>query len=172
MRVLLSQINVTIGDIKNNCNIIQQKILEAIQAKCDVILFPELATVGYPPRDLLYSTRFWEDEAKSVDKIQQFILNQNYQITAIVGGLHQEQLSGGRYARYNAAWILDRHFGKRVIHKRLLPCYDVFDETRYFTSAADEPYSPIPICINQNGFNRFARSDVLICEDIWNNEHS
>ena len=108
----------------------------------------------------------WDDNDAAIEFILKFIQKLTYPITAIVGGLDQVILPGGRYARYNAAWILDSHYGKRVIHKRLLPCYDVFDETRYFKSAIDDPYVPIPIIVGDKKVN----CDVLICEDIWNHQ--
>lgn len=174
MKVFISQINPTVGDLAGNLKIIQQGIANAVQAGCDVIVFPELATTGYPPRDLLYSKSFWDDHAALIAKLSQYISQIPQQITVIVGGLHQEMQTGGRHARYNAAWIIDKHFGTRVVHKRLLPCYDVFDETRYFSSAEDDPYCPIPIHIVQKRSGLPEREydvpcDVLICEDIWNN---
>lgn len=171
MKVFVAQINPCVGDLAGNLSLIQNSISQAVASACDVVVFPELATVGYPPRDLLYSSGFWENHKKVIDKLEAFVRQQSRQITVIVGGLHEEMLSGGRYARYNSAWILDQHFGRRVVHKRLLPCYDVFDETRYFTSAIDEPYSPILIHLvgKRGGYD--VPCDVLICEDIWNNEY-
>ena len=170
MKVMIAQTNSTVGDLFGNLSIIQQSILQAVSAACDVIVFPELATIGYPPRDLLYSSVFWENHKRVIDKLDAFVRGQSRQITVIVGGLHEVMLSGGRYARYNAAWILDKHFGRRVVHKRLLPCYDVFDETRYFSSAIDEPCLPIPIHLAGIDVPD-ELCNVLICEDIWNNEY-
>lgn len=170
MKVMIAQINPCVGDLAGNLDLIQLGILQACSQDCDVVLFPELATVGYPPRDLLYSSAFWDDHKKVIDQLDLFVRQQSRQITVIVGGLHEEMLSGGRYARYNAAWILDKHFDRRVVHKRLLPCYDIFDETRYFCSGVDEPYSPIPIHLSRKK-SYDVLCDVLICEDIWNNEY-
>lgn len=172
MKVMVAQINPAIGDLAGNLSLIQDSILTAGSAACDVVVFPELATVGYPPRDLLYSTAFWRSHAAVIDKLERFIKQQTHPITVIVGGLHEQMLSGGRYIRYNAAWILDQHFGRRVVHKRLLPCYDVFDETRYFSSGANSRHMPIPIHVVKRQNNRVTEydvlCDVLICEDIWN----
>ncbi|MHA2279565.1 MAG: NAD+ synthase [Promethearchaeota archaeon] len=174
MKVMVAQINPTIGDLDGNFKLICGSIAKAAQMRCDVVVLPELATVGYPPRDLLYSAELWKKERRAIERIHEFVLQQAHQITAIVGGLHEEMQTAGRYARYNAAWILDRHFGKRVVHKHLLPCYDVFDETRYFSSGADDPYFPIPIRIVRETRVPYCEynvpCDILICEDIWNNE--
>jgi NAD+ synthase (glutamine-hydrolysing) len=166
MRIMLAQINPTIGDFRHNTNIIIEHINRAVQENVDVVILPELATIGYPPRDLLYLEDVWENNYKSIVRILTHIHGLDRQITAIVGGLDRQVLSNGQVANYNAAWILDSHFGKRVVHKRLLPCYDVFDETRYFRSSVDEPYSPIPIKCRDSV--SFIECDVIICEDMWN----
>ncbi len=171
MKVMIAQVNPCVGDLAGNLYLIQDNVLRAVSSVCDVIVFPELVTTGYPPRDLLYSPEFWKDHERVIDKLDSFVRQLSRQITVIVGGLHEVMLSGGRYARYNAAWILDKHFGRRVVHKRLLPCYDVFDETRYFQSGADEPYAPIPIHLVEDGVESDVSCDVLICEDIWNNQY-
>lgn len=168
MKVMLAQINPRIADFRGNSNLIIESINKAMQNKVDVVLFPELATCGYPPRDLLYREEVWAENDKVISAIERHISQASrgllYNITVIVGGLHREQMSHGRVAHYNAAWIIDSHFGRRVIHKRLLPCYDVFDETRYFMAAINDPYIPIQIW---NGSSSVP-CDVLICEDIWN----
>lgn len=174
MKLMIAQINSTVGDLAGNLRIIKQNILLASQSKCDVVVFPELATTGYPPRDLLYSKKFWADHDAVIDNLVEFI-SQHKQITVFVGGLDQEVLADGRYARYNAAWVLDKHYGRRVVHKTLLPCYDVFDETRYFLPNEDEHNSRVSIRVLRDHPTspRYCdvECDVLICEDIWNNQH-
>ena len=171
MKVMVAQTNPCIGDLAGNLSLIQDSVMQAVSSTCDVVVFSELVTTGYPPRDLLYSPEFWKDHERVIDKLDSFVRQLPRQITVIVGGLHEVMLSGGRYARYNAAWILDKHFGRRVVHKRLLPCYDIFDETRYFQSGADEPYAPIQIHLVKDGVESDVSCDVLICEDIWNNQY-
>ncbi len=161
MKVYVAQINVCVGDLAGNLAIIQQHILMAVQNECHVIIFPELATVGYPPRDLLYSKELWDNHEVLIDKLFNFVKQQDRQITVIVGGLYRSPETDNKY---NAAWVLDKHYGKRLVRKRLLPCYDIFDETRYFTSAKDDPYCSVPIRI---GPLYTIDCDVLICEDIW-----
>ncbi len=165
MRVVLAQINPTVGDLRGNLALIQQEITYAAQENAHVVIFPELATVGYPPRDLLYDERLWKSHEEVIGKLYKFLRSLGKPITAIVGGLHRAELSHGRFARYNAAFIMDAH-KVRVVHKRLLPCYDVFDETRYFVPALQEPYAPLAI----KAGDEVSSFDVLICEDIWNYE--
>lgn len=167
MRVMLAQVNPTIGDLRGNLALMQSEIDIAVRNKCNVVVFPELVTVGYPPRDLLYDNELWLNHDLLVAKLHGWLKLFQNEITVIFGGLHQVQLSHGRYARYNAAFVMDKD-GVRVVHKRLLPCYDVFDETRYFVPAIDEPY--LPIFIRDEG--ELVACDVLICEDIWNFQYT
>lgn len=167
MRIVLSQINPTIGDMQGNFALIQARIRDAVRDKADVIVFPELATVGYPPRDLLYDESLWKNHDVLIEELHLSVKLSDEPITVIVGGLHQVNLSHGRYARYNAAFIIDKD-QVRVVHKRLLPCYDVFDETRYFAAAINDPYIPIPIKVRDGDKESTVSIDVLICEDIWN----
>lgn len=169
MLVQLCQVNPTIGDLKSNFKMMIAEIDYAAQQNMDVVVFPELVTTGYPPRDFLYRTSFWESHERVVQKIATHVKSIRRRMTVIFGGLHQVQLTNGRFARYNAAFIVDQD-GVRVIHKRLLPCYDVFDETRYFRPAeSDDPILPVQITLEDG---HVVRSDVLICEDIWNYKFS
>ena len=171
MKVAVAQVKPTIGDLAGNLNQIKQSITSGIQNNCDVVLFPELVTTGYPPRDLLYCDWFWDQHAEVIKKLETFVKQSPRNITAIVGGLHQQQETYGNWSRYNAAFVISKHHKTIVVHKRLLPCYDVFDETRYFKADLNQPCIPIPIrCTAKNGTFYDVECDVLICEDIWNNE--
>lgn len=172
MKVYVAQINSVIGNLEGNFRLIVQESLKALQQKCDVIVFPELATTGYPPKDLLRINSFWEDEAVVIDKLLYFLKEQNRQITVIVGGLHEVFKTYGCVSRFNAAWVLDKHFGKRVVHKKLLPSYDVFDEVKYF-NASEDLYRPTPVLVRHHlGQYSKVNINILICEDIWNNNFS
>lgn len=166
MKVMMSQVNPTVGDVKNNFNIILGCLDRGIQAGVDVVLLPEMVTTGYPPRDLLYNQEIWDQQSIIADRLYKHLRNTvpiGKKITLIYGGIEQQTLSCGNYARYNVAYIIDVH-NIRVVRKRLLPCYDVFDETRYFSPCKD-PVTPIHIRLS-NGQTELC--DVLICEDIWN----
>ena len=60
MKVAFAQINTTVGDLKGNGEKILAAYQKAAQAGADLVLCPELATCGYPPRDLLLKSRFIE----------------------------------------------------------------------------------------------------------------
>ena len=53
MKVILAQINVTVGNFEENFQKIKQEINQAKLQAADLIIFPELAICGYPPRDFL-----------------------------------------------------------------------------------------------------------------------
>lgn len=163
VKICIAQINPTVGDLVGNLAIMQQEILAAHQEKCNVICFPELCTVGYPPKDLLYQKDIWDAHDILVSKLKHFIATLTDNITVIFGGLHRVHLTYGCTAKYNAAYIIDK-YSEQIVHKRLLPCYDVFDENRYFQSGLGEPYLPIKIKVGDT----MTLCDVVICEDMWN----
>jgi NAD+ synthase (glutamine-hydrolysing) len=45
------------GDIDHNLEIIKKAIVSASENKVDLIIFPECALAGYPPRDIAGSDR-------------------------------------------------------------------------------------------------------------------
>ena len=50
MRLALGQINPTVGDLQGNAVKIIALIDEARDEKTDLVIFPELALTGYPPK--------------------------------------------------------------------------------------------------------------------------
>ncbi len=153
MKVALAQLNPTIGHFDANT----KKILHCIgQAKIqgvDLIIFPELAITGYPPRDLLDDRSFVDRNMEQLSKI----LEAADGIMAICGYIEKnEGLAGKPY--FNSAAVMGERKLIANYRKQLLPYYDVFDEERYFESG-DQP------CIVTLGEKRIA---VTICEDLWN----
>lgn len=167
MRVTICQLNPTVGDLAGNLKMIQNAILEH-QNQSDVIVFSELVTVGYPPKDLLYSRELWDNHPRVIQAIHSQVKSYyDHRLTVILGGLNKVELSHGRVKKYNSAFIIDRD-RVRVVNKRLLPCYDIFQENRYFDSGLDDPYLPIPITFDFNKTAITQNCDVVICEDMWN----
>ncbi|MFI4897998.1 MAG: nitrilase-related carbon-nitrogen hydrolase, partial [Phycisphaerales bacterium JB059] len=58
MRIALAPLNPTVGDLEHNTSLIVDAIERARGAGCDVVVTPELALSGYPPKDLLYRATF------------------------------------------------------------------------------------------------------------------
>lgn len=155
MRIVLAQLNYTIGDFKNNVLKIKENIALAIQEKADLIVFSELCICAYPPQDFLE----FEDFIRRCKEAAIEIASECKGIAAIVGLPTTNTKVEGKNL-YNSACVLRDGEIIDTIHKTLLPTYDIFDEYRYF-----EPNSSFH-CINVNGTN----IALTICEDLWNVE--
>src|SRR5574337_944763 len=155
MKIALAQINPTVGDFRKNTEKICSFIDRAKNQGADLVIFPELAVTGYPPKDFLDIPAFVEENLKYLDKIARSVSG----ISAIVGFVDKNKRPQGKLAHNAAAFIQDRKI-VFVHHKSLLPTYDVFDECRYFEPA--HTISPVKFMDYTLG--------VSICEDIWNDE--
>lgn len=152
MRIGIAQINTTVGDIPGNTS----RIIAAYQQLCkegaELVVFPELAITGYPPRDLLFKQRFVPDNEEALLDIASKTEN----VPMLVGFVETNSAKIGRKFFNAAAWCRGGQVYK-IFRKCLLPSYDVFDEDRYFQPADG------PECIQFKGM----KIGVTICEDIW-----
>ena len=152
MRIGIAQINTTVGHLEGN----RIKILRAYRQLCgmgaELVLYPELAVTGYPPRDLLFKGRFVPDNEASLRMIAQDL----GEVPILIGFVEANPSQKGRDFFNSAAWCRDGQVD-RIFRKTLLPSYDVFDEDRYF-NPADGPETLI---------FKGMRIGVTICEDIW-----
>jgi NAD+ synthetase len=155
MRIALAQINPTIGDFAGN----EAKILEAARRgeaeELDLVVFPELAIPGYPPRDLLLKSDFI---AKNLAVLQRLAAASGK--TALMVGYAGENKSSTGRPCTNEAALLQGGKITATRQKSLLPTYDVFDEDRYFQPGKDN----LPATVNGHSCG------LSICEDIWNDE--
>jgi len=155
MKIALAQINTTIGDFEGNF----KKILDAyklgVEKGVDLVLTPELALTGYPPRDLLLRKDFVDKNLAVLENLAAA----TGKTGLIVGYVGKNVAKPGRDLTNSAALL---HNGKIVATrtKILLPTYDVFDEDRYFEPALENT----PIVFNGK------KIGLTICEDIWNDE--
>ena len=153
MKIALAQINVIIGDFEANTQKILDYIKHAKVQGADLVVFPELATTGYPPRDFLEFSDFIEKAEKSIAQIKQATEG----IGVVIGTPTRNPVIEGKDL-YNSAVFL--YQGKEVYrqHKTLLPTYDIFDEARYFEEATQWQ------TVNFKGY----KIALSICEDLWN----
>lgn len=154
MKIGLAQINTTVGDLPGNRTLILDAYKSLVDQGAELVVFPELAVCGYPPRDLLFKRRFVPDQFASLQEIAA----QTGSVPAVIGFVEANPSEIGR-ALYNSAAFC--HDGKiqQIGRKCLLPTYDVFDEDRYF-----EP-DDLPLIFDWNG----KAVGITVCEDIWGN---
>lgn len=155
MHIALAQLNFHVGNFEQNTAKIIDAIKEAEKKGAALIVFPELTITAYPPLDFLEFDDFINRCYQSIEKIAAHCEN----ITAIVGCPSRNAVPEGK-SLFNSAWFIQKGKVKSVIHKSLLPTYDVFDEYRYFESGRKFE------CIDLNG----EKIALTICEDLWNVE--
>ncbi len=154
MKVTLAQLNPVVGDVAGNLRQIIET-LEHLKEPTDLVVFPELFLVGYPPRDLLEKPALIDKVQTAVGELQE--VSRAYPETGILLGA---PLPTGRYSgkglNNSAVFLCD---GKLVFRqdKSLLPSYDVFDETRHFDPAARVQVLPF----------KGETLGLSICEDAW-----
>ena len=159
LRVAMAQINSTVGDLIGNVSKIRKFLADAEKCQADLVVFPELAVTGYPPQDLLLENGFVE---KNKELLEQLISGNIVDVAGVVGFVDYKGKN-----LFNAAAIFNRNKIVGVIHKTLLPTYDVFDEDRYFKPSREEEIAPVPIDID----GKTVRLGVEICEDLWDSNY-
>ena len=155
MKIALAQINTTVGDFAGN----EAKILAAYRrgaaAGVELVVLPELATTGYPPRDLLLKGGFIKNNLALLDRLAEA----TGKTGLLVGYVGENTKRPGREATNSVGLLQNgRIVATRI--KMLLPTYDVFDEDRYFEPATEN--APVEF----NG----QKIGVTICEDVWNDD--
>ena len=155
MKITLAQLNPTVGDVAGNAER-AEKVIAAAARTADLVVFPELYLVGYPPRDLLKNTALHNAVAAALRRLKRF--SKKYPRTGILIGLPVPVAKGRDERSYNAAVLIYRGMIIGSVHKLLLPTYDVFDEVRYFEQARDVTVIPF----------KNERLGITICEDMWN----
>lgn len=153
MKILLAQQNYHIGNFSANLSRIIEAINLGKEKGADLVVFTELSVCGYPPRDFLEFEDFIRQCETSIETICRHAKN----IAVIVGAPARNNVPEGKDL-FNAAWFLENGEVKAVVHKTLLPTYDVFDEYRYFEPA--DHWQTIAF--------KGKKIALTICEDIWN----
>jgi NAD+ synthase (glutamine-hydrolysing) len=147
LRLALAQIDCVVGDLDGNRTRILSSLAEARAARADLIVFPELATTGYPPEDLLLRPGFVRAARESLDQIA----SATEGITALVGTPWFDRDLA------NACAVCANGGVRALYRKHFLPNYGVFDEHRYFAEGRD-------LVLLRMGE---ALVGITICEDVW-----
>ncbi|MDE3059883.1 MAG: NAD+ synthase [Pseudomonadota bacterium] len=167
MKLALAQINPTVGDISGNAAKILECYKKAAAQTADIVVFPELALVGYPPEDLVLMPSFVRKAMQAATELAKKTRNG----PAMIIGCPWEEGKRKTYAKvpgspwdekrkiYNAALFLSGGKIAHVAHKIILPNYSVFDEKRIFTPGDG------PMIIKCGG----RKLGLLVCEDVWSN---
>ena len=153
MLISLGQINPVIGDLKGNKEKIISLYNKAVEDKADLVIFPELALVGYPPLDLVEKKEFRD----AVEEAAKEIAAATNSTGLLFGSITEVDEAVGT-GIYNSAVLCFDCKIQFIQHKTLIPNYDVFDEMRYFESAKDVDVFEF----------RGEKLGISICEDIWN----
>ena len=148
IRLALAQINLTVGDLPGNTARMLEYLERARGTGADIIAFPELATTGYPPEDLLFKRSFVDANVAAMEEV----VAASNDIVVVLGYVQPREAGIANSAAVG--------FDGRLIDtydKIFLPNYGVFDEERYFVKGGLCPvyeFGEIRIGVN-------------VCEDIW-----
>lgn len=159
LKIQLSQINPTVGDLVGNAHKIIDEIKKAESAGCDLVVFGELVMSGYLCEDLLRKEYFIDEIEEKIREI--LLLTKSLKTAVLLSAPIFDLGSRGKKVLRNSAILLENGEVKQLIHKKTLPNYGVFDEERYFEKS--------------HHLSTFTFRDqtlaVLICEDQWDNRN-
>ncbi|MEX1033047.1 MAG: NAD+ synthase [Cellvibrionaceae bacterium] len=156
INLVVAQIDPLVGDIPGNT----QRVIDYVKKAerdfaADVVVFPELTLMAYPPEDLLLR----DSVGPRVQRGLSALMEAGFKATVVVGYPKVEPNSPESHQRrvYNAAGVIQE--GRLVAEyaKQALPNYQVFDDKRYFLPGNQG-------CVVEIGGIPTA---ILICEDIW-----
>ena len=154
MRLAIAQLNFTVGAFDRTYHQVEGAVAQARSNGADLVLFSELATTGYPPRDLLNHESFVRASLELLDRIAALT---DDRLGLVIGCVTPNPAGDGK-PLFNSAALC--HHGRIVgrHHKTLLPTYDVFDEDRYFEPGRSlEPFD-----------FKGRRLGLTVCEEVWN----
>ncbi len=147
-KIALAQFSPVVGDIDANVQKMIDQANEATKQNADLIVFPELSTIGYRAEDLFLRpslTKRSENAFKALSQVKNIVM--------VFGFVNQTE-DGQRYN--SAAFMKDGQI-LGIYNKQNLPNYSVFDEKRYFSEGHQH------LVFEYLG-HKFG---VLICEDVW-----
>ena len=163
MKIVLAQLNPVIGDLDGNAEKIFKACKNIKTTDVGLVITPELSLIGYPPKDLLFNPRLFEEEKDVLNKLSKRLSNLSQNLSILIG-IAEPTPDTQIPKLYNSVVILEKGDWRIVARKQLLPTYDVFDEKRYFRSAKNSSV------LNLTFQKKVWKIGVTICEDIWVDE--
>ena len=127
MKIALAQTNPVIADIKGNLAKLVSFIGRARSAGAEIVVFPEMATIGHPPMDLLENRRLIDENLAALEDLAAACAG----IAAICGYVDYDKENGPML--FNSAALLA---GGRVLasrHKACIPPGDAYSGSGYFS---------------------------------------
>ena len=147
-KIALAQFSPFIGNIEANVQRMIEQANEAKKQNAEIIVFPELSTLGYPAEDLLLRPSLTKRTAQAFEQLAQV-----KDIVLVFGFVNNTE--DGQ--RFNSAAVMKDGQVLGVYNKQNLPNHSVFDEKRYFNEGHQH-------LIFEYLGHKFG---VLICEDVW-----
>ena len=150
LSITLAQLNQSVGDIAGNAAAMLAARERSRTAGADLIVFPEMQLIGYPPEDLVLKPALIERAAAQLDTLASATADGGPamlvgSVFVVDGNLH------------NGVALLDQGKIAAIRLKHELPNYGTFDEMRLFQSG------PLPEPVVFRG----VMIGLPICEDIW-----
>jgi NAD+ synthase len=146
--IALAQMTQSVGDLTANADAMLEWRSRAEGA--DLIVFPELQLIGYPPEDLVLKPALVDRANHELDRLAQATADGGSAM--LVGTVVASQ-----GVLFNVVALLENGAVTAIRQKRELPNYGTFDEKRLFAPG------PLPAPIDFKG----VKIGVPICEDIW-----
>ncbi len=154
MRIAIAQLDYTVGAFDGNLEKMRDAVARAGERGADLVVFSELATVGYPPRDLLDRDDFVRANLEQLERVAAL---SDGGPAIVTGYVERNPAPAGKPLFNGAALCVGGRVAGRYV-KCLLPTYDVFDEARHF-----EPGGEVePLVLDG------LKLGVTVCEDAWN----
>lgn len=173
----LAQINPISGNLEYNAKIIAKYIRYADSINLDMVVFPELALMGYPIGDTIERHPFIvEENIKWLKGLAEITKN----TAALVGFVEPRNKFAEGKRFYNSVAILRNGKIEGIVRKSLLPNYSEFNDYRYMEPSPVVGVQP-PMTLGNFSANNIQKSDcvyslngikygITICEDLWNNK--
>ncbi|NOY36524.1 MAG: NAD+ synthase [Chlorobi bacterium] len=155
MRITIAQLNFHIGNFRSNLEKMKNAVDAARKEDSDLVIFSEMSVSGYPPLDLLERKEFIDQCQSAIREL----LPVSHEIGIIAGTPTLNPLPEGKNL-FNAACLLYNGEIAAVVHKTLLPTYDIFDEYRHFEP--NKSFHVVPF--------KGEKIALTICEDLWDDQ--